>query len=1404
MAHELWAGRSVLKRFFREFFLRITEGSKESKSFLPFSKQSRDHELSSPQILIFQGENGLGKTSTISQCLSIVNDIGSDLRKTVSSLVIDCESIFSNSPSAPSTPVELIEIIYEKIRNESAIVQYFVRYREFLEKYAKIKSQIDLLKREGWIPDHFSSLSSLNDTDKLVSSEHFASWLQKKLTRQEYDYFVNSDKFKTDFFIKGFIDASVDIPTLLVFDSYEYVPVDLELWIRKEFITRLYEQRNPIMTLVSGYGHFSRFFRNDFNEELIYTFDFTDNTLTLNDIRAISTQLHAELTDSELNQIEQYTAGIPMAVIDIIKNINNGYSCNALTSSIRHEPWNAHEVLQEILDRFNSFCKDEQTRYRLTTLALIDQYDESVIATLWNISQAEVAAALSDLRKHTVFFSHGTLHTVIRMLIREMLIKDVTSNANGFTTIFDTYRVVCDTLLTSDIMLSLEKEMPECTIRYRSNRFSNALLNLIGSSIWLSPKDSFIHLATFYLELLYYNSNLIRQAIWRIGEFQRLLSSDQDELLSLFHSGLSYRDESFVVNRVPVDEVEVSLIEYLEKSGRGMTPFQQSLLFRKKGELELRSGNLDHALDNFKKSFELCKESGNDITPYFDLFMQCGLSFNLISKQDNAIEAFTLASSAVSGSFVPLYTIGVTEIVLNRFDLAVAVLNQAVKINPDNQDAWYNLGLGNAALSEYIQAEDAFVKAIEKGPESLTLRFEYGKVLNKLGKHEDAVKSLRKVVDAEPQNAVAWYIIGNSSVALSKTDDAIDAFKKALITKPQMSDALIGLGAELYRKKLYNEAAEAYEKAIELDGKNSRLWSNLAKVLYDAQHFEKAVEAGQKSVAHEQNDLEPWLTLGNSYFALGKFTEAISAFEKASSLDHQNPEIWNLIGKSYFAHDSYDESIEAFRQAVAINPSIQGSWYDLGLAYAVKENFKDAADAFEKAGKIEPEKSFIWIQLGDMYMALQHFTDAIESYSKSVLLEPESYDALYRKGLACLQAGSIDDAIISFVKAAELSHADIDIWFQMGVAYYKGGFFTEAVQAFEMTSSLDPLRPDTWKHLAVAKMDLGDSNGAVEAFKRRIELIPDDYDCWVRMGVCYNRLEEFDDAINTLQKAQTFVPDNIEVFEQLGLACHKSGDLDGAISFYKIITDRIPDDLHAWVNMALAYHYKGEYQSAVDIYNKVIGISSDNPYTWYNLGLACHSNNQINEAITAYRQAVKLNPDAPEFWFHLGMALNSLELYGESIQAYRKVVQFEHNNTDAWFNLGLSYFIWGQYDDALESYEKVIEVQPDHFEALANLGATNYALSNADKTIEYCSKALALKDEPATKTYLMLGYIMKKDLGSARAEAAELTAVELTRDELVDVTDILNTFRAKNRTVDFVNELSEKFHSILQGVELVR
>jgi len=1395
MGHELWAGKVLLKRIFREFFIRILEDTKETRSFLSFNKQSRDSEPISPQIILFQGENGLGKTGTVAQCISIVKEAGEEFKKSTGSVCIDFEDIFLNKSNTPSSVKEFTESIFIQIQKNSSVSHYFVKYREFTEKLVKIQAQVDIFMREDW-PLEQKSVQTENADKEINQEQLYKNWLQKKLTRQEYDYFINQEKHRTDFFVKGFIEVSADIPTLIIFDSYECVPVTLEQWLRQEFLARVYEQRQRLITIISGYGHFSRYFRNEFPEDLIFTFDFSDNTMTKKDIGTIASQLHCQVNDIDIELIEQYSAGIPMAVIDIIRYIEKGYSSSVLTSEIHHDPWNAHEIMQGIFDSFLSYCKVEKTKLRLISLALIDQYNTSILAALWDCNEVDVSPAIEEMQKGTVFFSNGKLHSTIRNLIREYLLKDLSSEVQVYRKLFDSHKEICE-LLTKDILLSDGKKITDTNIKYNDSNYTDALLNLVGASMWCSPDDALRHLSIHYLELLYFNPNLITRIVWRISEFQSFLTNEQEAMLSTLHNGLSFISPALISDCTPLDSDEVKIIEYIDKYVSEMNPFQQSLVCRKKGELEFRSGDPDAAMKYFRQGIDLCKLSDSDCTLFYDCVMLCGQAFKSSDNHVSAIDSFSIASSVRPDSFISKYLDGLSNIALNQYDSAVNVLSAAVKINPDYQDAWYNLGVGLSAQEHFDTAVDAFNKAIDKGPKNQFILFGLGSSLHKLQRHAESVDALSKVVEINPGHADAWNLIGVSSSVLNKGDEAIEAFRKAVAIKPEMINAHIALANELYTKKLYNESADAYGKALTLNNKDCKTWSNLAKVYYDSEKYEQAVDAGQKSVDLETHHLEPWMTLGNAYFALEKYPEAINAFVNASEIAPENPSIWNLIGKSHYALVDYNKAIEAFQKAVHLKPSIEGTWYDLGLAYSVQENFKDAADAFVKAGDNEPEKPYIWLQLGDMYMALHKFSDAITSYSKTVLLEPNSYDALYRKGLACMQTGNVDDAIISFVKAAELNNSDFDTWYQMGVAYYTGGHLQESIQAFTMATTIDPLRPDIWKQLGSVKMDSANYSEAIDAFAKSLELLPDDSSTWIKTGICYNLQHKYTEAISTLQKAISLGLDDIEIYKQSGLACHNAGELDSALEFYKIITEKEPDSAEAWSNMALALHYKGDYDSAAEIYQKVINITPENPYTWYNLGLAYHSKNDFFEAIKAYRQAVKFNPDIVEIWFHLGMAFNAVEQYGESIQAYRKVVQLDNDNLDAWFNLGLSYFIWGQYDDALESYEKVTEIQPDHFEALANLGATFYALSNYDKTIDFCTKALSLRQEPSTRAYLLLAYINKQKMDAANEEAEALLGVELSREEIIDTMTIMKNFIAKNSTVDLINTLYVKLEKII-------
>jgi tetratricopeptide (TPR) repeat protein len=1390
MGKELWTGRSVLKRFFREFFIRVLDDIKESRSPRSSNRQSKELQSYSPQILIFQGENGLGKSSSIVQCASIVEELGIEYKKNTVSIIVDFEDIFLEKGCIPNSSKDMTEVIFAIIQKNSEISQYFTKYREFTEKSIKVNAQIDYLLREEW-PVELQNISigeSKGTTDPL---HQYSNWLQKKLSKQDFDIFSNNDKYRTDFFIKGILDASMEVPLLLAFDSCEYLPRVLEIWLRQELIAKLYEKNHPLVTIVSGYGNFSRLYRNDFPEDLIFSFDFANLTFSKTDISSVASNLNCTITEEEVTQIENFTAGIPMAVIDIVSHIKNGFSCSDLVSDTRNETWNAQEIVQGIVDRFLSNCSDEQTKFRVFSLSIMDQFDANILAELWGIKSSEVASAITDLQKHITFIPNRKLHSTVRGFLRDYLLKEREKEVSEVEHLFLTYKKVCEKLMIEQLS-QLKNEIPTIEKRYSDDRYAKAIINIIGSSLWTSPEDALKNFSVFYIELLYFNPALISQLIWRIGEYQQSFLPEQNDIIELLNSGIAYSETELVRNSVPVDSRENAIVEYLEQFTVSMTTFQLAMLLKKKGEINLRTGDHQKALEEFKKGLELFENSNSERTLFYDSFLLLGNAFKSSQDLESAVAVYTIALSIRPDSFLPHYEAGFSRIQLGQYTEAVSVLIEAVKINSDHQDAWFNLGFGYSALGEYETAVEALTKASEKGPKNQFILFEMGKVLNKLKRHDDAVEALSKVVETNKNHFDAWYIAGSSYSALGKSDNAIEAYRKAIEIKPDMIEALQSLAQELYLKKSFLESAEMYEKAIKIDGDNHLLWSNLAKVWFDAEKFENAIEAGQKSVSFSLHELEPWMTLGNAYTALGKYSDAIGAFSKASKIAPENASILNLIGKNYYAQEDYEKAIEAFEKSAKLNPSIEESWVDIGLAYSAQEKYAEAASAFLKASEIEPQKVHIWLQLGDIYMALQQFNDAVMSYSKAALLEPQSHDILYRKGMACMRTDDFDEAIISLVKAAELCNSDTDIWFQMGTAYYAAGHTDEAIEAFQMASTLDPLRPENWTQLGNAKQDRGLYEESITAFTKAIELVPDNSVTWMRMGACNYLLQKYNEAISAYKKALALDPDNIEIFQQLGLICHAAGDLDSAIEYYRIITDKNPDVDDAWFNMALALHAKGDFDNAIHVYKKTIGNSPENADAWYNLGLAYHGNNEHNDAIKAYRQATKLNPDLPEIWFHLGIAFNALEHYGEAIQAYRKVVQLNSDNSDAWFNLGLSYYVWGQYDDALESFGKVLELKPDHFDALANLCATYYAMSNSDKTIEFGLKALVHENEPTIRTFLIASYILKQNVESATEHVNALLSIDLTQDEIAKTLDFMRVFQSKNDSVELIDNLLER------------
>jgi tetratricopeptide (TPR) repeat protein len=79
---------------------------------------------------------------------------------------------------------------------------------------------------------------------------------------------------------------------------------------------------------------------------------------------------------------------------------------------------------------------------------------------------------------------------------------------------------------------------------------------------------------------------------------------------------------------------------------------------------------------------------------------------------------------------------------LDRYEEAIASYDQALKIKPDKDEAWYNRGIALDYLGRYEEAIDSFDQALKIKPDKDKAWNNRGVALGYLGRYEEATGAI--------------------------------------------------------------------------------------------------------------------------------------------------------------------------------------------------------------------------------------------------------------------------------------------------------------------------------------------------------------------------------------------------------------------------------------------------------------------------------------------------------------------------------------------------------------------------------------------------------------------------------------------------------------------------------------
>lgn len=171
---------------------------------------------------------------------------------------------------------------------------------------------------------------------------------------------------------------------------------------------------------------------------------------------------------------------------------------------------------------------------------------------------------------------------------------------------------------------------------------------------------------------------------------------------------------------------------------------------------------------------------------------------------------------------------------------AVQVLEQAIKLDPNNAEAHLRLGMSYASLDrkpesddEYKKAIELFKKKVEADSKNSSDYFYLGEAYNFLHRDEDAARNYREATQLNEKDEEAWYQLGMVLIKLARYSEAVNAFQKALDLDANDYRASDGLqeaqdGAQRIREgKKHNE--EMLKKEQENTNANGNANSNSSK-----------------------------------------------------------------------------------------------------------------------------------------------------------------------------------------------------------------------------------------------------------------------------------------------------------------------------------------------------------------------------------------------------------------------------------------------------------------------------------------------------------------------------------------------------------------------------------------------
>ncbi|XP_031569552.1 uncharacterized protein LOC116304042 [Actinia tenebrosa] len=567
-------------------------------------------------------------------------------------------------------------------------------------------------------------------------------------------------------------------------------------------------------------------------------------------------------------------------------------------------------------------------------------------------------------------------------------------------------------------------------------------------------------------------------------------------------------------------------------------------------------------LKNFDQAIEVL-ERATRVKPTAQLFVLLGKTNMKAKRFANAIESFQKAIQIMTPwntrSPLPLeaapvfFLIGMCHVELSDSSSALDAFNDAIRVNPEYAEAFYQRGLTKMKLSHSKGIHD-FNRALAINPtlfQAFLSRAAYYGMRNRYSK---GIMSCNEAIKLQPGSVRAYLYRGALKYHIKAYSLAVKDLTEAVAIDCRCSLAYFNRAVCYHEMRYFQKALMDYSTVILLEDKpNIKVLQNRGLLYLEINDVENSLEDFKAAAKVSENDPKIRHALGLCYHRLNRLEESVAAFNDALRIDPFFVEAYNGRGNALmdFGHEQGNIfGRRDYLKALHIDPQCLSARVNLAYNLQVEGKYRDSWNQFTAAITMDAScqaalegRAVVNLQMKNTFGALLDMNAAIKISKTAELLN--------NRGVVHQFMDDYVNAIHDYQSAIKQDPSYALAYYNAGNVYFKQRQFKQASSYYSKALSWTPDDESAVLNRAITRVLLRDAKGAIQDFHKAVDLNPYAAHVYFNRGNLYSSLRKYKEAEEDYTRALSLRPGDALVYKKRADVLGKMSKKNEAIEDYK-------------------------------------------------------------------------------------------------------------------------------------------------------------------------------------------------------------------------------------------------------------